>query len=363
MATLQMTKKQTSTAQIPLHEPRASQAMASDPGKALRLAPSLQPDVDLLTAEGLIAFGVKGSGKSNLLALLVEQFRRFLLPQIILDTEREHQELVNLLPHGVIASASRCPSGYDIIHKGLQVILDLQSWDTDEAAALAMCQLIGELFTTTTAQAPHERVPCVIHLDEAGYWLPQEAVSYLSKETGKAVVILPDGSQHRVQFHQRESEHKGHTPQAQSALVKFAALHIDVSALPMREMAAQASAPVEQAARPGKGKQAPTAKTVTEQLYELLAVDPSLRPADLLRVTGCSDGLASRAHRVYFQKHPQLAPIHRTTATERIYGLLAENPTLRPVDLGKRVGCDPALAGRVRGAYFAAHPEREVPAE
>src|SRR6266567_5507996 len=440
MATLQMTEKQTSTAQTPLHEPRASLAMTSDPGKALRLAPSLQPDVDLLTTEGLIAFGVKGSGKSNLLALLVEQFRRFLLPQIILDTEREHQGLVNLLPHGVIASASRCPSGYDIIHKGLQVILDLQSWETDEAAALAMCQLIGELFTTTTAQAPHERVPCVIHLDEAGYWLPQETVSYLSKETrkaladafhklasrgrkqgltpflytqsisevaksairqagvkvlmrqtldvdltrycqyiqgatarskkaiqaypsGKAVVILPDGSQHRVQFHQRESEHKGHTPQAQAALVKFAALHIDVSALPMREMAAQASAPVEQAARPGKGKQAPTAKTVTEQLYDLLAVDPSLRPADLLRVTGCSDGLASRAHRVYFQKHPHLAPIHRTTATERIYELLAENPTLRPVDLGKRVGCDPALAGRVRGAYFAAHPEREVPAE
>src|SRR6266566_1410727 len=437
MATLQTTKQQTTPTQTPLHEPCASQAMASDPGKALQLAPSLQPDVDLLTTEGLIAFGVKGSGKSNLLALLVEQLRRFLLPQIILDSEREHQGVVNLLPHGVIASASRCPSGYDIIHKGLQVILDLQSWDTDEAAALAMCQLIGELFTTTTAQAPQERVPCVIHLDEVGYWLPQEAVSYLSKETrkaladafhklasrgrkqgltpflytqsisevaksairqagvkvlmrqtldvdlnrycqyiqgatartkkaiqaypsGKAIVILPDGSQQRLQFHERESEHKGHTPQAQAALVKFAALHIDVSALPMREMAAQASAPVEQAARPGKGKQAPTARTVTEHLSDLLAVDPSLRAVDLLRVTGCSDGLASRAHRVYFQKHPQLAPVHTTTATERIYELLAENPTLRPVELRKLVGCGKNTASRVRLAYFAAHPEQQA---
>jgi hypothetical protein len=252
--------KQAIPTQTLLREPRASQAMASDPGKALRLAPTFQPDVDLLTTEGLIAFGVKGSGKSNLLALLVEQLRRFLLPQIILDTEREYH--------------------------------------TDEAAALAMCQLIGELFTTTTAQTPQERVPCVIHLDEAGYWLPQEAVSYLSKETrkaladtfhklasrgrkqgltpflytqsisevaksairqagvkvlmrqtldvdlnrycqylagattrtkkaiqaypsGKAIVILPDGSQHRAQFHQRESEHKGHAPQAQVALVKL----------------------------------------------------------------------------------------------------------------------------------------------
>ncbi len=430
--------KQATPTQTLLHEPRASLAIASDPGKALRLAPSLQPDVDLLTAEGLIAFGVKGSGKSNLLALLVEQLRRFLLPQIILDTEREHQGLVNLLPHGVIASASRCPSGYDIIHKGLQVILDLQSWETDEAAALAMCQLIGELFTTTTAQAPHERVPCVIHLDEAGYWLPQEAVSYLSKETrkaladafhklasrgrkqgltpflytqsisevaksairqagvkvlmrqtldvdltrycqylagatartkqaiqaypsGKAVVILPDGSQHRVQFHQRESEHKGHTPQAQSALVKFAALHIDVSALPMREMAAQASAPAEQAARPGQRRQqAPTARTVTEHLYDLLAVDPTLRAADLTRLTGCSSGLASRAHRVYFERHPHLAPVHHKTATERISDLLAENPTLRAVDLGKLVGCGKNTASRVRLAYFAAHPEQQA---
>src|SRR6266566_7355237 len=424
--------KQTITTQTPQPEqPRASLALASDPSKALRLSPTFQPDVDLLTAEGLIAFGVKGSGKSNLLALLVEQLGRFLLPQIILDTEREYQSLATLLPHGVLASAQRCPSGYDIIHKGLQVILDLHSWQSDEAAGLALCQLLDELFTATNAIAPQDRVPCVIHLDEAGYWLPQEAVTYLSKETrkaladafhklasrgrkqgltpllytqsisevaksairqagikvlmrqtldvdltrycqyiqgatartkkaiqaypsGKAIVILPDGSQQRLQFHERESEHKGHTPQAQAALVKFAALHIDVSALPMREMAAQASAPVEQAARPGKGKQAPTARTVTEHLSDLLAVDPSLRAVDLLRVTGCSDGLASRAHRVYFQKHPHLAPIHRTTATERIYELLAENPTLRPVDLGKRVGCDPALAGRVRGAYFAA---------
>ncbi len=77
--------KQTITTQTPQPEqPRASLALASDPSKALRLSPTFQPDVDLLTAEGLIAFGVKGSGKSNLLALLVEQLGRFLLPQLII---------------------------------------------------------------------------------------------------------------------------------------------------------------------------------------------------------------------------------------------------------------------------------------
>jgi len=443
-----MTEKQTTSPQTLSRpeQPRASLALASDPSKALRLAPTFQPDVDLLTAEGLIAFGVKGSGKSNLLALLVEQLGRFLLPQIILDTERENQSLAMLLPHGVLATAQRCPSGYDIIHKGLQVILDLHSWQSDEAAGLALCQLLDELFTATNAIAPRDRVPCAIHLDEAGYWLPQEAVSYLSKETrksladafhklasrgrkqgltpllytqsisevaksairqagikvlmrqtldvdltrycqyiqgatartkkaiqaypsGKAIVILPDGSQHKVQFHERQSEHVSHTPQAQAALVKFAALEIDVTTVPMRDLTTPA--PVEQQGRagagtsaqqPGKGKQAPTAKTVTERVHDLLTVNPALRVVDLMKLAGCGKTTASRARSAYFERHPQLAPIHKT-ATERLYDLLAENPTLRAVDLRKLVGCDQALAGRARVAYFAAHPEREVPVE
>ena len=44
---------------------------------------------------------------------------------------------------------------------------------------------------------------------------------------------------------------------------------------------------------------------MTEHLYDLLAVNPTLRPADLLRLTGCSEGLASRAPRAYFAAHPQ----------------------------------------------------------
>src|SRR5712692_3811186 len=118
----------------------------SDPGKALHLAGNFTPDVDMLIAEGLIAFGVKGSGKSNLVARIAEQLGRFFLPQIILDTEHEYSSLVNLLPYGVIATANRCPSGYDILNKGLQVVVDMRSWETDEAAALAVVQLVGELF-------------------------------------------------------------------------------------------------------------------------------------------------------------------------------------------------------------------------
>src|SRR5438132_14381861 len=129
----------------PLQQEHSTLALAGDPGKTLQLAPDFQPDVDTLVGEGLIAFGVKGSGKSNLVARTAEQIGRFFLPQVILDSEREYQSLVNLLPHGIIATANRCPSGFDILHRGLQVVLDLRSWATDEAAALAMVQLINEL--------------------------------------------------------------------------------------------------------------------------------------------------------------------------------------------------------------------------
>ncbi len=439
-ATKQTTSTQTSS---PREQPRATLAIANDPSKALRLSPTFQPDVDLLTAEGVIAFGVKGSGKSNLLALLVEQLGRFLLPQLIIDTEREYQSLASLLPRGVIATADRCPSGSDIIHKGLQVVVDLQSWQSDEAAALCLCQLIEELFTATVAIAPHDRVPCVIHLDEAAYWLPQEAVVYLSKETrkaladafhklasrgrkqgltpflytqsisevaksvirqagvkvlmrqtldidlsrycqyiqgatsrtrkaiqaypgGKAIVILPDGSQHRVQFHTRQSEHVSQTPQAQTALVKFATLDVDVATLPMRDLTAdvppeQAQGRLHhQAMQSGKERLAPAAlTTMTEQVYALLAEDPTLPLADLMRLTGCSDTTASKARRTYFELHPEQEVNLQKTAAERVYDLLAATPTLRTAELMRLTGCSDTTAFKARKAYFVLHPEQQ----
>lgn len=46
--------KPTASTPTPPAAPRVTLALASDPGKALHLAPTFQPDVDLLTAEGLL---------------------------------------------------------------------------------------------------------------------------------------------------------------------------------------------------------------------------------------------------------------------------------------------------------------------
>lgn len=167
---------------------RSSLAIGTDPQLCLLLAKNFQPDVDLLLSEGVNVFGVPGSGKSTLMSLLCEQLGRFSLPQLIIDTEGEYRRLVNALPHGIVATANRCPSGYDILHKGLQVVLDLSTWHSEEAAALALVQLMNELFVVAGAQMQSgDAVPCAIHLDEGGFWLPQAQVDYFSKDTRKAL--------------------------------------------------------------------------------------------------------------------------------------------------------------------------------
>lgn len=150
---------------------------------ALYLARNWQPDVDMILENGIAAFGLKGSGKSNLVALLVEQISRFLVPCIVFDTEHEYESLLPSLPHGARASADCLPAASAILSRGLQVVVNLQSWERTEDAASAIVALVNDLLTYTRNQAPADRVPCAIHLDEAGYWLPQKPVSYLSKET------------------------------------------------------------------------------------------------------------------------------------------------------------------------------------
>jgi hypothetical protein len=277
----------------------------------------------------------------------------------------------------VLATAHRCPSGYDILHKGLQVVVDLRSWENDEAAALAMVQLIGELFTVATAQAPQDRVPCIVHLDEASYWVPQEAVTYLSKQTrlaladafhklatrgrkmglvpflytqsisevgkqsirqagvkvlmrqtldidlnryaeyiknctparkkaiqafprGKAVVILPDGTQQAVQFYERQSEHTSHTPQAQAALVKFAATAVDITSLKLRDMTTdQHPAQLRKRTFSQKKSAGKNNPSIKQRIFTLLENDATLNSRQLVAIVGCPINTAQLYHRVF----------------------------------------------------------------
>jgi hypothetical protein len=179
------------------------QAMSPDPAKRLILASNFQPDIDgFLSGNGLVAFGAPGSGKSNLLALLIEQVSRFHLPLVLLDTEGEAEDLLSALPRGVAADRDNLPDPDAILARGLQVVFDLKSYGEDFAAAgLALCELLTGLLRVASGQRPVDRVPCPIIMDEAALWLPRRTkqVAHLPTEVRTALMTTFErlGSQGR----------------------------------------------------------------------------------------------------------------------------------------------------------------------
>lgn len=162
-------------------------AIATEPAYALALADNFQPDIDLIASEGIAAFGMKGAGKSNALARLLEQLSRYPIPYFVPDTKGEYTGLttVSHASRFVVATANGCPTGQEILQNRLQVVMDLRTWETDEGAALAMSQILNEMFAYASQLPPTDCVPCPCVLDEAQYWLPQNPVSYLSKDIAR----------------------------------------------------------------------------------------------------------------------------------------------------------------------------------
>jgi hypothetical protein len=170
--------------------------IARNPRNALYLAPTFCPDVDDLVGEGIVGFGSKGSGKTNLGALLTEQFGRFYLPMAIFDIEGDYLSLVDtpppVLPHGMIAghpeAYAQFPDerflavdaenaaliGYTILEEGMQTVFALRTWANDDERARIMIQVIKGLTAWADEQPPESRVPCLLFLDEAARWLPRE---------------------------------------------------------------------------------------------------------------------------------------------------------------------------------------------
>ena len=170
----------------------------------LNLAPDLQPHADEVLSGRISIFGVSGSGKSNTVAVLCEEIARFGVPFILADTEDEYSLLCQgeWLPRGYLAGSvdalkttgiprylavnaeGAFAFGQAVLAQGLQVILNLQSYQTDEEAALVMISIIGGMRAWEEQRQTEERVSCMFLLEEASVWLPQNASeSTLSRDT------------------------------------------------------------------------------------------------------------------------------------------------------------------------------------
>ena len=158
------------------------------PRLQLSLASSFRPDVNVVLREGIFCCGVKNSGKTGILARIIEQISRFPIPMIVFDKEGDLESLVSVMTNGRIADRTHWYSVEDIYTHHLQVVVNLQDWLRDEQRAIVMTSLVNQLIDYTTALAPDERIPCPVFLDEAQYWLPETSVSYLTSATQRELI-------------------------------------------------------------------------------------------------------------------------------------------------------------------------------
>lgn len=146
----------------------------------LNISEDYQPHADeFLSGRKLIA-GISGSGKSNTVATICEEYGRLGVPMILADTENEYQALGNnlYLPNYMLADRSHVTKdnaeqfGHYILENHKQVILDLTDYDREEAAWV-MVNIIKGMKDWEEKFANELRIPCEFMLEEAPTWLPQ----------------------------------------------------------------------------------------------------------------------------------------------------------------------------------------------
>src|SRR5216110_1259878 len=153
----------------------------------LHLAKNFIKHPDILIGDGnsILGTGMPGSGKTTVMALLLEQFGACGIPFATFDLEGDLRSVVDLLPRGVLATAGNCPTAEDMYNGGLQVVFDLASWGEDSnRAAILISRTVNGLLAHMKSLPSHLRVPFLVGLDEAAYWLPQirKGCNHLSGE-------------------------------------------------------------------------------------------------------------------------------------------------------------------------------------
>lgn len=172
-----------------MQHPRMIEASTSQ-SNPVDLAPNLQIDVNELLGQQLAVFGMPGFGKTNAVALLCEQIAPYFVPFAIFDKEGDFASLIDLFPRGVLATPDNCPTGRDILTRGLQVVYDLQAWDNDHARADVIVAVTTQLMKFATSLPSQERKPCVIVVDEVQHWLPENRGSHLAKDEFGALATV-----------------------------------------------------------------------------------------------------------------------------------------------------------------------------
>lgn len=185
-------KLASTTALAVLNEQGLPDRIIEDNG--LYLSDHFMPDVSTFFGQIMLLCGIRRFGKSNLLAVLVEEMAPYHLPMLIVDTEDEYAPLAErcYLPRGFVAGSPELDTtglhvqtlkiqvsdgyrtGRQIIEQHLQVVLNMKSYESDDEAALVLCELIRGMNDWEQEQQNSKRIPVFLFMDEAPKWLPQD---------------------------------------------------------------------------------------------------------------------------------------------------------------------------------------------
>jgi hypothetical protein len=354
-----------------------------DLGRGFTLSP------DAIVGWGIAGFGAPGSGKTGILVRLLEQAAAFYLPIIAFDKEGDIRSAVSRFPRGVVGTFTNCPTSRDILAPGggLQVVYDLSTWPHMEQAGQFIATIVQELIAEASRLPYYERVPVLVALDEAAYWLPQRRGEYLSPATFSA---LHDAF-HTLAITGRK---RGLTPllfaQKLSEVSKtvlapgwyfFLRQTVDTDLRRYMEYL-RATGELTQKQFMQRLSTLPTGKAMVKMpdgtqkvvaFHERESVHLSHTPSTQAAWSRYA-ALPAISPQVSFGAYlPQseaaqekvqtgrgkLAPTYKT-AVERVQAFLSINPALRPVELTKLAECDQAVASKARKAYFEAHPEQKA---
>ncbi|GAC1359931.1 MAG: hypothetical protein NVSMB38_43760 [Ktedonobacteraceae bacterium] len=164
------------------------------------LADDLQIDIDELVGKAKCVVGMRRSGKTTLGARIAEEMGRFYVPMFIPDLEGDYLSLADgALPRCVVAghpdsydpkarslfapttAENAFDLGYDVLENGLQLLLNMESYETVDEACRIVVEIIEGIFAWVKAN-PTKRCPCEIYLDEAQRFLPEQLGDSIIKD-------------------------------------------------------------------------------------------------------------------------------------------------------------------------------------
>ncbi|HEX3640610.1 MAG TPA: DUF87 domain-containing protein, partial [Ktedonobacteraceae bacterium] len=199
-----------SRAMVPVKSQSVESIQQRDNPK-LHLAPNCTPYIDDILGHAILGVGMRGSGKSSLAALIIEEVCQHHIPALVCDPEEEYVTLPSVLRERCVIAGpptwgekwryqdlywevteeNAAEVGYLILDEGWQVVLQVGAYETLELAATIMVSVIKGMFAWADDHDPCKRVPCLIFLDEAQYFLPQnETVSSIAKEEANSLLKI-----------------------------------------------------------------------------------------------------------------------------------------------------------------------------